>query len=111
MSDSTIRNLLKAVETIRAVDATMPVQALAAFLAIAIYEGENVNSIATRVDMPQSSASRNISSLTAWDWRKKPGLKLVEYREDPMNLSQKTLYLTPKGKRLIETIQELLEKR
>ena len=109
MSDTNIRKFLKAVEALRTVDATLPVQALAAFLAIAINEGENVNSIAAKVDLAQSSASRNISSLTAWDWRKKPGLKLVEYREDPMNLSQKNLYLTERGKNLIRKLSEILE--
>lgn len=109
MSDTTLRKFSKAVETLRAVDATLPVQTLAALLAVAITEGENVNSIAAKVDLSQSSASRNISSLTALDWRKKPGLKLVEYQIDPMNLTQKQLFLTDKGRNLIRKLIEILE--
>lgn len=106
--DTSVRKLFKAIELFRTVDATIPAQTIACFLAIAQKEGENINSIAAKVDMPQSAASRNISSLTSWDWRKKPGLKLVEYREDPMNLAQKPLFLTDKGKNLIHKLADAL---
>ena len=106
--DTSVRKLFKAIELFRTVDATIPAQTIASFLAIPQKEGENINSIAAKVDMPQSAASRNISSLTSWDWRKKPGLKLVEYREDPMNLAQKPLFLTDKGKNLIHKLADAL---
>lgn len=104
-----IRRLLNVVQCIRSVDPTMPIQGLAALLTIAIEEGQNINSVADKTAMAQSAASRNISSLTDWDWRKKPGLNLVEYRTDPMNLSQKTLYLTDKGRSLIQKIVAVKE--
>ena len=87
-TDTSIRKLFRAIEVFRSVDATIRSQTVACFLAIAIHEGENINSIAAKLDMPQSAASRNISILTSWDWQKKTGLKLVEYRTDPMQHCQ-----------------------
>lgn len=102
--------LMRVVDMMRMLDATLPIQTFSAFLVIATKEGQNVTEIGTRIGLGQSSASRNVSALTEWDWRKKVGLKLVEYRQDPMNLSIKTVWLTAKGKAMVEQITETLER-
>lgn len=103
-ADIIVRRLFKAVDTVRLLDATLPIQTFAALLAVAIEEGQSINTVGQKVGISQSAASRNLSSLSDWDWKKKEGLKLVEYRQDPMNLSIKTVYLTAKGRKLLDHI-------
>jgi DNA-binding MarR family transcriptional regulator len=102
MPTSELTRLYLAVDAVRTVSASLPTQTFAAFLAVALEEGLNINQIGAKIGIAQSSASRNIAALTAWDWKKRPGLKLVEYRQDPMNLSIKTVHLTKAGRQLIE---------
>lgn len=107
-TEMSIRKLFNALNLIRLVDATIPMQNFMALLAVAIEEGQNINEIGRKVGISQSSASRNLSSLSDWDWKKKEGLKLVEYRQDPMNLSVKNIYLTRKGQTLVHQIIDTL---
>ena len=106
---STIRRLYKVVDAMRKVDSTLPMQTFAAFLVVALDEGMNVSQIGERVGIAQSSASRNVATLSDWDYTKKTGLKLVEYRTDPMNLSTKTVHLSNKGGKLVDEILTALK--
>lgn len=106
--EKSLGRLQKVIESIRLLDATLPIQTFTTFLVIARQEGQSVNEIGNRIGLAQSSASRNVSALTEWDWRKKTSLKLVEYRQDPMNLSIKTVWLTAKGRGLVEQIIDTL---
>lgn len=103
-----VRKLFNALNLVRLVDATIPIQNFMALLAVAIEEGQSVSDIGKKAGISQSAASRNISTLSEWDWKKKVGLKLAEYREDPMNLSTKKIYLTKKGHTLVSQIVETL---
>lgn len=99
-----LRRLYKVVDAMRAIDATLPMQTFAAFLQVALEDGQNVSQIGVKIGLAQSSASRNIATLSDWDYTKKTGLKLVEYRVDPMNLSTKTIHLSNKGSKLVDTL-------
>lgn len=101
---STLRKLYRVVDAMRKVDSTLPMQTFAAFLIVAIEEGINVSQIGEKVGIAQSSASRNIATLSDWDYTKKTGLKLVEYKTDPMNLSTKTIHLSNKGGKLVDEL-------
>ena len=101
-TDGQLRKLFLTVDAMRTVDASLPMQTFAAFLAVGLEEGLSINQIGVKIGIAQSSASRNVAALSAWDWKKKTGLKLVEYHQDPMNLSVKTVHLTKSGRQLIE---------
>ncbi len=106
-----LRRLYEAIGVIRFVSAEIPAQNIATFLAIAMNEGVNVATVGQKVGIASSSASRNVSMLSNWDWKKKKGLDLVEYRQDPQNLTTKQLFLTAKGRRLMEQLATTLEVR
>jgi DNA-binding MarR family transcriptional regulator len=106
-----LRRLYKVVDAMRDVDAILPIQTFAAFLVVALEDGQSITAIGDKIGLSQSAASRNLSSLAEWDWRKKTGLKLVEYRQDRMNLSVKTCHLTPKGQKLVQSFVDILEGR
>jgi DNA-binding MarR family transcriptional regulator len=109
-ADTVLRRFLKAIEALRVLDATMQIQSVAALLAAAVEEGQTINEIGRKIDVTPSSASRNLSSLGELDWKKRPGLQLVEYRISPVNLSEKRVYLTSKGKKVIEQLVSILHK-
>lgn len=98
------------VDSMRKVDSTLPMQTFAAFLTVAMEDGLNVSQVGEKIGIAQSSASRNIATLSEWDYTKRPGLKLVEYRTDPMNLSTKTVHLSSKGGKLISEMLLALTK-
>lgn len=103
-----LTSLYRSIDTVRMIDANLPTQTFAALLSIAMKEGQSVKEVAEAIGIAQSSASRNISMLSNWDWKKKAGLCLVEYRQDPQNLTVKNIYLTVKGKRVIDQILHIL---
>lgn len=106
--EAQIRKLTNALNTIRILDTTLPIQTMVALLVVAVEEGQSVSEVARRAGLQQSSASRNVSSLTDWSYNKRPGLGLVEYRQDPMNLSIKALHLTKKGAQVLRQIAAIL---
>lgn len=106
-----LQRLFQAIDVVRLVDATLPIQTFAAFVAVALQQGQSVNAIGIKAGISQSAASRNLSALSDWDYKKRVGLKLVEYRQDPMNLSVKTIHLTARGQNLVDHIVNQLQPR
>ncbi len=100
----TLTTLYRALDSLRTLQSDLPLQTVAALLAIAMKQGRSVKEIGDAVGIAPSSASRNIAMLSNWDWKKKKGLDLIEYRQDPQNLTTKNVHLTAKGKRVIEQI-------
>lgn len=99
-----LRKLTSSLNVIRILDAQLPIQTMVAFLVIAANEGLPINQVAAKAGLEQSSASRNVSVLTNLRYDKRPGLSLVEYRQDYMNLTIKKLYLTKKGEGIVKQI-------
>ena len=104
-----LQRLFQAIDVVRLVDATLPIQTFAAFVAVALQQGQSISALGAKVGISQSAASRNLSALSDWDYKKKVGLKLVEYRQDPMNLSIKTVHLTARGQNLVEHVINQLQ--
>jgi len=104
------RTLLKALDEFRKLDPVMPAQTMAHFLAVADRAPEEISmgELAEAIGLSQSSTSRNIAYLgKTW----KPGvagLDLVEAFEDPMERRRKLVRLTPKGKRVAESLRETI---
>jgi len=93
---------------VRLLDDNIPAQTLSVFLAVAKNEGIGIGELATKCGLADSSASRNVAALSDWHWLKRPGLGLVEVRSDRMDVWKKTVWLTPKGKKLAEQLVAIL---
>jgi DNA-binding MarR family transcriptional regulator len=104
-----VRKLETFINQIRILDDGMPVQTLACFLAIARREGQSIVELSVALGIAQSSASRNVSALSQWNWKKKPGLDLVETVIDLMERRRKQVLLNAKGRRLLEQIQHMMK--
>jgi DNA-binding MarR family transcriptional regulator len=103
--------LFNAVNAAREIDEIMPTQHLATFLAIAIEEGQTITEIGKKAGLLGSASSRAVNSLADYDYRKKVGLKLVEFRQSIENFSQKPVYLTDKGRRLADKMAAIIRGR
>lgn len=79
------------------------------FLMIALDEGATVSSIGEKMGVSTAAASRHVSHLGKYDRRRNPGLGLVETRETLEDRRVKELRLTAKGRRVRDTLIDLME--
>lgn len=92
-----LRQTLAVLEQFRLLDPEMPIQQATAFTLVALSEGLTLKEVTARLGMATSSASRNIAALSKWHRLNRPGLDLVEAREDLADRRSKKVTLTPKG--------------
>lgn len=76
-------------------------------LNVYLNEGTNQSSLLKQLDVTSVTAlSRNLADMSALTSSKKPGPGLIELRSDLMNLRQKSIHLTPRGRKIIMAILE-----
>jgi DNA-binding MarR family transcriptional regulator len=92
----------------RKFDSEMPMQMASVFLRVAMQPGITIKELMTLEDISQSSASRNVAALSDWNRAHKPGHGLIKAVEDPYERRRKIVDLTPKGKRVAATMNDLL---
>jgi DNA-binding MarR family transcriptional regulator len=96
------------VEEFRKLDSEMQAQTMLAFLYIANRSPVTVKDVGEFLGVTSASASRNVAVLGKWSRHNKPGHDLVYSYENPARRIEKFIELTPKGKRVAQTIEELL---
>ncbi len=101
--------LLRAINVIRTIDETIPIQQVALFLEIAINEGQTLSELQARIGLASSSTSRGVYALSAHTIRGKQGLGLIDNPIDPNERRRKLHVLTAKGRRLARLMTEPLE--
>lgn len=75
------------------------------FLAVGNEPGITQRELYDRIESNDSVASRTIAILSDIGNRNTEALGLVEMRVNPKDRRERQLYLTPKGRRLLEDIQ------
>lgn len=109
-----IEKLIQLIEEFRKMNPDMQAQTMLTLLYAAKLEGRpdgvSVKDIEKALLVSTASASRNVSNLTEEGIKKQGGLGLLETAEDPMFRVRKIVKLTPKGKRVLETLIGILEK-
>jgi DNA-binding MarR family transcriptional regulator len=108
-TNSNLRRALRLVEEFRNLDGNIPGQAIHCFLEIATQPGIAVKDLAVRTNMAASSASRNVMLLSDTHRSGKPGLGLIEVRQNPNDWRRKSVYLTPEGERLVQSVVAIVE--
>lgn len=68
-----------------------------------------VKEVGEFLGITSASASRNIAALSKYSRHKRAGHDLITTYENPERRIEKFIELTPKGKRVIETIQEYFD--
>jgi DNA-binding MarR family transcriptional regulator len=103
-----IATVVRVLEEFRRLDPDMPIQYALSFLTIARHEGLSMGDLAQRLDIAQSSASRNIAALSKWHSFGKEGHDLVEAHEDPRERRRKIVRLTARGHHLVAVLRALV---
>lgn len=108
--DKDLVRILNIIEEFRKLDPELPSQMGATFVLVAARPGITMKDMAEILGISQASCSRNVAALSKWHRLNKPGHDLVEAMEDPIERRRKIVKLTPKGKRVAETLKTLLKK-
>jgi DNA-binding MarR family transcriptional regulator len=90
------------------VDETMPIQVAVTFLMVAMYAPCSLTDIWKSTGWSQSTLSRHLLDLGERDRHKRPGLKLVDVKRDPMELRKNIYTLTPKGEKLAHKLASIV---
>lgn len=100
-----------AMEIIRALHPTIPAQTITVFLTVAVTKGHTISmgDLGERLDMAQSSVSRNVQLLSKLNRHKEPGMDLVQWEIDPQDYRRRIVSLTKKGRVIAERMKELLK--
>jgi DNA-binding MarR family transcriptional regulator len=106
--DEDLLPLLEVMAEFRALRKSLPAQAVAAFLYIAIHERVLLTDLEKDLKMSSASASRNSDMLSDWDRYGKPGPNLIKKEPDPLMGTRVILSMTPRGERFALTIKRIL---
>lgn len=102
---------LHAVEEFRKVDPVMPSQTMATFLYIAANEGCSTGDVGQYLGLSPASASRNVSALfkdRVSHGEVVEGYALAEHTFDPFNRRRRIIKLTPKGRRVAQSLLNII---
>lgn len=95
---------LRIVDAFRAVDQDMPIGQIAFFLHASREEGSTLRDVAQMANCKMATASRYLSTLSVKGRKTDDGLNLLYYEENPVDRRQKLIYLTDKGRKLLDTL-------
>lgn len=104
----TFRRLNSILHLFRGQDGEMPIQQILTFCWVALNEGGVQRDLCSALDMPHSTASRNIAALSTVHRLGKPGLGLITWVESPDDRRAKLLMLTEKGRAFARQVLDLL---
>ena len=101
-----IHSLINVLERFRSLNPDMPIQQMLMFFDVATHEGTSLKDVCARMDIAQSTGSRNIIGLTKEGKSRddRGGLNLVRTFDDPEDYRRKIIELTPDGRVLLMSI-------
>jgi DNA-binding MarR family transcriptional regulator len=103
-----VKKAYKALESFRAINSTMPLQYVTAFMLVAMEENLNVTEYAKRANTSQSLMTRHLQDLGSYNRYHNEGMGLVETYEDMADRRNKLVRLTTRGKSLLWDFTETL---
>lgn len=109
MKTMNMHRLQLGVDEFRKLDALFPVQAITTFLYITMHPGCTLRLIERDCGISQASASRNVALLGKYHRTGKKGHDLVLPEIDFHDSRKHILNLTPKGRKIAETLSALME--
>ena len=103
------KTTLRLLEELRKIDPEMQLQTASVFLYVAHNEGITMKDLGDQLGLAQSSCSRNVAYFSKINRKHKEGYDLLVAREDPAERRRKLVYLTPKGRRIVESLGIVLD--
>jgi len=103
---SVITDAIRVIEEFRKMDQEMQMQTAMIFLLIAREEGLHSRDLMQHTGLTSASVSRNVAALSKYHRKGRPGHDVIVAREDPIDRRNKQLFLTGKGRAVINSIIE-----
>ena len=103
-----MNNICLAMNQMRLLDPEIPGQVMFVFFYVAAHNKCHKQAIEQDLKLSVASASRACDYLSAQHRLGKPGLNLIEKRQDPSNRRRIELHLTNQGEVLADQIKEIL---
>ncbi|RWX10373.1 MarR family transcriptional regulator [Rhizobium hidalgonense] len=97
------------IEEFRKLNAEMQAQQMAIFLAAVAQPGSTITDLANVTGHSTGSVSRNVAALSKTHRKGMPGLDILIANEDVLDRRNKRISLTPKGMRVMASIEALLD--
>ncbi|MCL8384178.1 MULTISPECIES: helix-turn-helix domain-containing protein [Xanthobacter] len=103
-----LTTLTTALEALHDVHDEMTIRTAITFLRLALDQGTTQSDLARYYGWPKTSVNRNIKLLQDKGVRGNPGLGLLDLRADDVDERAKPVGVSPKGARLIRTLDHIL---
>jgi DNA-binding MarR family transcriptional regulator len=103
-----IERLLKVINLLRLLDREIPAQVIATYLYVGSHDDCHKLAMEEDLNFSTASGSRNTDWLSKCHRLNKPGLDLITKEVDPTNRRRQILRLSPKGKQLVQNIEDIL---
>lgn len=106
-----VMKMERVIDLFRAMDNVLPSQVISVFLVVArSREPLETRHLPNLTGLTQSSVNRALTYLrhTHWSDKKKPGLNLITQKVHPLDARQREASLTPKGRKLAQQIDEII---
>jgi DNA-binding MarR family transcriptional regulator len=110
MDEKAVRRAQAVLTAFQAVNESMPIQVASTFLTVALYEGRSLREYCDLTGVPQSTMSRHLLDLGPRNRKKEPGYQLLDQRQDAEDYRRNVYSLTPKGRGLLKTMTNAMEK-
>lgn len=103
-----LKRLVSCISEIRRLHPEIQSQTIHLLLEVAIQPDITMSELIRKTNLSQASCSHNVSLLSNRDRDNKPGLGLVESREDPAERRRRIVKLTQKGQELMASLADLI---
>ncbi len=97
------------IEEFRKLNPEIQAQQIALFLAVVVKPGSTMSELAAATGHSTATVSRNVGALGQIHRKGMPGLGILSAKEDVMDRRNKRVSVTPKGTRVMATLEALLE--
>lgn len=103
------RKVSSIIEEFRKLNPEMQAQQIAIFLAVVAKPGSTISDLANVTGHANGTVSRNVAALGQTHRKGMPGLDILIAKEDLLDRRNKRITLTPKGKRIMASLEALLD--
>jgi DNA-binding MarR family transcriptional regulator len=110
MSDAAATRLRSTLQALYAVGSDLNINMAISFLTVAAFPGRTLKEYEQLLGHPSSTMSRHLLDLGPRNRNKQPGLGLVDVDRNPEDWRYNVYTLTPKGRALVATLTQLMEK-
>lgn len=106
--DRALITAVRLVEAFRTLHRDILANEMLTFLFAAQNDGIQMSELQDKLGLSQAAVSRNVNFLTKHGANTRDGLELLILVEDTDNRRRRRVYLTPKGKAFIRTLEGLI---